>query len=195
MGHPQPLPAYSMYESRPVYHGMSPPISAPLLQGPPQFLPYAAVPTQRYGYTQRYQPPMMRNNHEHHRSHHYGRNNSSFAPGSGGRGRHGYQPSENNHNARYSRGNVPAFNGPYTSHHHGHRSQNFQSARAANNQQDFQSARAANHQQDFQPARAANQQVHQGWVTRNNAGGPIEQHGHPQQPVNQYSVLDRRENR
>ncbi|KAG4379465.1 hypothetical protein GLYMA_17G257100v4 [Glycine max] len=122
--HRQPLPSHG-YESCPGYVAMPPPISAPSLQGRPQFAPYNAVPTApQYGYNQPYPAPPVgynhprqqsnpveRNDYQHPRSHNYERNHHQ---GSGGSSRHGYQSSGNNHNAR--------FNNSHGSHH----SQSFQ---------------------------------------------------------------------
>lgn len=174
MGHPPPLLPTPLYEPRPGY--------------PPQVPTYASVPTQHYGYNQPYSQPTTynhhhhhhqsnsygRNNHEHPRSHHYGRNHSSAAYGSGGSARHGYQSSENDHNARFvnTQGNSPAFTGAYANHYHGQHGQNYHSSRAS-----------------------SHQQGHQNWVPRNNSGGSRE-HGHSQQwGGNQYSLLDSRANR
>ncbi|XP_057720516.1 5'-3' exoribonuclease 3 isoform X1 [Arachis stenosperma] len=131
----QRLPPYN-YESHPGY-GAMPPSVMPPLQGQQPYRPYATVPTQQYGYNQPYQlpPPAMynhhhqppgsyeRNNHQHPpRSNHYGRNH-----GSGGSGRDGYQPSGNNHNARYPN----ASQGAFGSHHQDvrHHGQGYQPSR------------------------------------------------------------------
>ncbi|TKY57643.1 5'-3' exoribonuclease 3 [Spatholobus suberectus] len=167
MDHRQPVPSYS-YESRPGYVAMPPPISAPSLQGRPQFAPYNAVPTaQQYGYNQPYPPPpgvynprqqsnsYGRNDYQHPGSH-YERNHHQ---GSGGSSRHGYQ-SGNNQNARFMN-----TQGAYNSHHH----------------------EVSHHSQNFQPSRA-----YQNWTPRNNPSGHRE-YGH--HSSNQYSLLDRRGNR
>ncbi|XP_028784662.1 5'-3' exoribonuclease 3 isoform X2 [Neltuma alba] len=178
MGPPQSLP-YPMYDSYSGYHGASGYMSAPLPQGPLHPSPYTP-PTQQYGYTQPYAGPSMynshhqsnsygRNNHERSRSHHYGRNDPSMAHGTG----HGYQPLDANYNARFVNvhGNAPAYNGAYDNYHQGQHSSNFHSSRAP-----------------------SQQPVRQNWVTRRNPRGPRED-GHPQQPANRYSQLDRGANR
>ncbi|KAJ1398048.1 hypothetical protein SESBI_31386, partial [Sesbania bispinosa] len=130
MSHRQPLP-YN-YESRPGYVAMPPPISAPPLQSPPQFVPYPAVPTPpQYGYNQPYSPPMRynphhqsnsygRDDHQHTRSHPYERNHHHAS---------GYPSSGNNQNARYMN-----TEGSFSNRHHefDHHSQNFQPSRASN---------------------------------------------------------------
>ncbi|KAG4964092.1 hypothetical protein JHK82_040757 [Glycine max] len=171
MGHyRQPVPSYG-YESSPGYVAMPPPISAPSLQGRPQFAPYNAAPTaQQYGCNQPYPPPPVvynhprqqsnsyeRNDYQHARSNHYERNHHQ---GSGGSSRHGYQSSGNNHNARFNNSH-----GSYGSHHH----------------------EVSHHNQNFQPSRA-----HQNWTPPNNPSGHRD-YGH--HSSNQYSLLDRRGNR
>ena len=163
MGH-QPLPSYN-YE-RTGYGAMPPSVAPPPLQGQPQFVPYAAVPTQQYGYGQSYPPPPMynphhqpnsyeRNNHQHPRSHHYGRNNH----GSGVSARDRHQPSGNNQNSRFMN-----TQGGYASHHQ----------------------EVGHHGHNFQPSRGS----YQNWAPRNDTNGP-RHYGH--HSANQYS-LDRRGN-
>ncbi|KAK4274295.1 hypothetical protein QN277_017539 [Acacia crassicarpa] len=187
MGPPRPLLPYPMYDSHSGYQ----PMAAPHPRGPQLPSPYA--PTQHYGYTQPYAGPSMynshhqfnsygrnnherprshhygRNNHGHPRSHHYGRNNSPMAHGTGGSARHGYQPSDANHDARFvnAQGDAPAYN----NYHYGQHSSNFHSSRAP-----------------------SQQQVRQNWVTRSDARDHTE-HGRPRPPANRYSQLDRRPNR
>ncbi|KAK7346162.1 hypothetical protein VNO80_20677 [Phaseolus coccineus] len=119
MGHRQPVSSYG-YES--------PPISAPPLQGKPQFVPYNAVPTaQPYNYNQQYPPPRgaynprqqsnsyQKNDYHHNRSHH----ERNHHPGRGGSSsRHGYHSSGNYQNDHRE-----------VSHH----SQNFQPSRSNHN--------------------------------------------------------------
>ena len=74
MGHyRQPVPSYG-YESSPGYVAMPPPISAPSLQGRPQFAPYNAAPTApQYGCNQPYPPPPVVYNHPRQQSNSYER--------------------------------------------------------------------------------------------------------------------------